>query len=287
MKIWVPGAYGMLGGAICRALKVADIQISATRTTDVDITNAEETARHVQAFEPNWIINCAAFTNVDGAETEAQLAKRVNSDGPRHLSQAALTCGAGLVHISTDYVFNGEGTVPYNEQGICAPIGVYAQTKFDGERAIGDALGGTDLPFFIIRTSWLFGAGGKNFVDTITQRMRQDEVVSVVNDQHGRPTYTRDLAAAALRLIAVDAESGTYHFANDGETTWHGLAQACHRLLDNRARCRKIEAVGTDAFPTPAKRPAYSVLATEKYAQATGQQPRPWQEALSDYMAGI
>ncbi len=321
MKAWLVGARGMLGSATARALDAARVSHCDT-DVDVDITARGAVLAYAEEQRPTHIVNCAAYTAVDKAESEEVVATAVNGEGPRNLAKAAKQLGAVLVHLSTDYVFDGAATEPYRETDPTGPLGAYGRSKLAGEVAVQEELGmdsrfrGNDAELercfrgndaeverrlrgndggaahaYIVRTAWLFGPGGNNFVRTMARLCSERDTLRVVADQRGRPTYTRDLADALLRLAGITGPAcpgGIYHFANRGETTWHALAEATRQALIERngpVRCRAIEPITSADYPTPAKRPAYSVLATNKLEQATGIAPRSWRQALGDYVA--
>jgi dTDP-4-dehydrorhamnose reductase len=289
--VWLTGAGGMLGSALRAKLEGAGLRCLAT---DVNLDIADESAvlAFAKAERPAVIVNSAAYTRVDDAETNEGAAARVNAEGARVLGQAALEVGAKLVHFSTDYVFGGEGaSEPYAEDAPTAPQGVYARTKLDGERRVLETASAGGRPY-VIRTSWLFGENGPNFVKTMLGLLQTREELRVVSDQHGRPTYTHDLADAALELVGLGsrpaAAPGVYHFANSGATTWHaftlGIRDAClSRGLP--LKVQRILPVTTAEFPRPAPRPAYSVLSTARIEATLGRAPRPWSAALDDYLS--
>ncbi len=292
MTVWVAGASGMLGRAVSAELARRGVEVVGT-DLEVDIADAGAVAETLARTGASHVVNCAAYTRVDDAEREEELARRVNAAGPEVLGRAALERGAALVHFSTDYVFAGDGGRPYVEDDPAAPHGAYARTKREGEERLLKL--GPGLRLHLVRTSWLFGAGGPNFVATMLGLMATREELRVVADQRGRPTYAPDLAAAALDLAGLGtggerAPDGCYHFANAGETTWHGFA--C-RILERAAafglpvQARVVHPVTTAEFPRPAPRPAYSVLDTTKIAGALGRAPRPWHDALDDYLTAL
>src|SRR5207249_11131858 len=205
----------MLGSAVDRAAPSA-FELVALRHGDLAVEDARAVAEAVRRERPDWIINCAGYTQVDRAESEPDAAQRVNAVGPANLARAARDMSARLLHISSDYVFDGRARRPYREDDPVGPLSVYGRSKLAGEEAVRDILPQAHL---IVRTQWLFGEGGPNFVATILRLARERPELQVVNDQHGRPTYAPDLATALWKLVACDAR-GTVHCANEGEATW-------------------------------------------------------------------
>jgi len=222
---------------------------------------------------PDWIVNCAAYTQVDRAEAEPEIAQRVNAAGAANLARAARITGARLLHMSTDYVFDGRAARPYREDDPVGPLNVYGRTKLAGEQAVRDIMPDAHL---IVRTQWLFGPGGANFVATIVRLARERSELKVVNDQHGRPTYAPDLAAALWKLVACGAR-GTVHCANEGAATWFELATAAVAAAGLRTA---VVPCSTGDMPRPARRPPYSVLDCTRYEGIAGSPLRPWQLAL-------
>lgn len=269
--IWLVGGAGMLGQAVAARLE-GEPFVSTDR--EVDITDERAVASFAAEHQPNAILNCAAYTAVDAAEEHEAEATRINGDGPAVLAR---TCPeATLVHVSTDYVFAGDGERPYREDDPVAPLNAYGRSKRVGEKAVLAHPRG-----IVVRTAWLFGEGGPNFVRSMRKLMGERARLTVVDDQRGRPTYAGDLAAA---LVALTGRApGIYHYANAGECTWHGFALAIAeeaRALGAQLKVETIDPVTSDAFPRPAKRPAYSVLDTTKVTEALGVSPPSWREGL-------
>jgi len=270
----------MLGSHFRRLLTLREIPFAATDYAEVDITNLEHVQHYAAKEKFSHIINCAAYTQVDKAETDKEKAFLINAKGPQNLGIAARRINAQVMHFSTDYVFDGSASIPYKEEDPCSPTGVYASSKLEGEHLLFE-----ELPeACVIRTSWLFGYPGNNFVNTMLRLMKDKESLRVVQDQQGKPTYCQDLVEAAMNLL--DNE-GIFHFANSRPTTWHGFAEEIRiQALDLGfpIRATHVEPISSSEYPTPAKRPVYSVLNTFKIEKTLGIAPRPWQEALRDYL---
>lgn len=240
--------------------------------------------------KPDLVFNATAYTAVDKAESDAEAAFAINRDGPGHVAAACAAAGAALVHVSTDYVFDGEKGAPYTEEDPVAPLGVYGQSKEAGEQAVRAHLDRA----LIVRTAWVFSAHGHNFVKTMLRLAAERDELRVVADQHGCPTPAADLADAlvhaAWRCLEDKTESlwGTYHFCGAGPTTWQGLAEAVvARQAPVTGRRPPVRAITSAEFPTPVKRPANSVLDTGRFTAAFDRPPRPWQEGLSDVLAEL
>jgi dTDP-4-dehydrorhamnose reductase len=284
MRLLVVGANGMLGSEAVRqagteALSAGEaepLDIVALDLPEVDIADAASVARTVRAVQPTVILNCAAYTNVDGCESHRDEAFVVNAEGPRHLAEAARSAGALLVHVSTDFVFDGAKGEPYVEDDPPRPLSVYGKSKLAGEEAVRAAAGA----YLIARTSWLFGPGGRNFVTTIVGKAQEGGPLRVVSDQTGSPTYAKDLALALFAAVARGL-TGTYHLCNAGPTTWFGLASAA---VQEAGLSVEVHPVSTAQWPRPARVPRYSVLSCEKARRDGDIALRPWREALREFV---
>ena len=276
MRVLITGAGGLLGAAAQRAAPSA-VHVVAVRHADLSIDDGAAVERVVRRERPDWIVNCAAYTQVDRAEAEPEAAHRTNAVGPAHLASAARQVGARLLHISTDYIFDGRATEPYREDAPVGPLSVYGRSKLAGEQAVRDILPHAHV---ILRTQWLFGVGGPNFVATILRLARERSTLQVVNDQHGRPTYAADLAAALWELIARDAR-GTVHCANEGVATWFDVATAAVAAAGVRTT---VVPCSTGEMPRPAPRPQFSVLDCTRYTSLLGAPLRPWRDAIPEYV---
>ena len=274
MKIALIGAAGMLGRDVMDVM-AAHHPMHPYPKAALDITDADQVVQAMEKLQPDAVINCAAFTNVDGCETAPDTAMRVNGDGAKNLAVAADKVGARLLHISTDYVFDGTAKVPYVESDPVAPVTEYGKSKLAGEEAVRGACD----RHFIMRTAWLYGAHGNNFVATMLKLAAEKDQLTVVDDQVGSPTWTRDLAQAIRQLIETDA-FGTYHATNGGQCSWYGFAREIFRL---GGVATKVLPVTSDQFPRPAKRPAFSALNTGALT-ALGITLRPWEEALAAFL---
>jgi dTDP-4-dehydrorhamnose reductase len=290
VKLLVIGAKGQLGSALTRESRRAGFFTAAADMPEFDITDPVAVRRLVGGVDPDLVVNAAAFTAVDAAEDHAESAFAVNRDGPGRLAGVCSTAGIPLVHISTDYVFDGTGSRPYDEQDPVSPLGVYGRSKAEGEDAVRNRL----TEHLIVRTSWLFGAEGDNFVKTMLRIGKRESTVRVVSDQVGCPTCAEDLADTILQVVSRIGSGttdgwGTYHFCNRGATTWHRFAEAIFALA--RGRCSlqvaTVAPISTAEFGAAAPRPAYSVLSCERIARRFGIVPRPWQAALADTLDAI
>ena len=274
-KLLVTGAGGMLGRAVADAAARLGHRVVACARADLDVVDADATRRIIAEARPAAIVNCAAYTDVDGAEADWKSAESVNVQGARHVASAAAEVGAFVVHVSTDYVFDGSKREPWVESDPVAPLGVYGETKLAGERAVASV----NPAHAIVRTAWLFGAGGRNFVDTMLALGAEREEVSVVTDQIGCPTWTGHLAPALVELAERPTETGVHHIAGSGSCSWNELALEIFERA--RIECRVLPA-SSEQFVRPAKRPAYSVLGSERRDPLV--LPR-WQDGVAEYLA--
>lgn len=281
-RVSVIGARGMLGTTLLEVLAGKaemvggpPVQVDAADIDEVDITNASSVEAYLADRRPALVMNCAAYTDVDGCETQADLAMAVNGAGPGHLAQCCAKMGSRLVHVSTDFVFDGCSERAYRPDDEPCPLSVYGLSKLAGERAV--QAGGQE--HLIVRTSWLYGRGGKHFVGTIRRLAAQREQLDVVDDQVGSPTYADDLACALVWLVEAQTR-GVYHFRNEGHCSWCDFARAIVAQFGLGAVVRPIK---SETLSRPAIRPPWSVLDIEKYKQTTGQLVRSWQAALAAY----
>ena len=244
---------------------------------DIDIQKEEDTATQIEKLQPHIVIHVAAYTDVDGCELDEEKAFAVNAEGTKHITLAASRCRAKVVYLSTDYIFDGNKREPYLENDLPSPLNVYGRSKLKGEQYIQEWM----KDALIIRTQWLYGSYGKNFVTSILQQATEKEVLSIVNDQVGSPTYTADLAKAISILIGVDAR-GIFHVANSDLCSWYIFGQAVLKLsgLDKV----RVIPISSKEFGRPAVRPSYSVLDCQKLKKETGLTLRPWTEALKNYL---
>ncbi|OHC08162.1 MAG: dTDP-4-dehydrorhamnose reductase [Planctomycetes bacterium RIFOXYD2_FULL_41_16] len=283
MKVLVIGSHGMLGSDLVNRLsnlsdqKNPGNEVIAADREHVDITHGEDASKFIAQVKPDVIINCAAFSNVDACETQIFEAFAVNASGARNVALAGKLTGARVIHISTDYVFDGMKNEPYLETDTPNPISVYGKSKLEGELAVQE-IGGN---YVIIRTAWLFGPYRNNFVTTMLELGRKNRSVSVVTDQHGSPTYTTDLSDAIRTAISKDLR-GIYHVTNSGTCSRYEWAQKIFELTGNQVSVLPLK---TADYKRAARVPPNSSLDCTKYATTTGQKMRPWQEALREYIS--
>lgn len=308
--IWLTGCNGMLGREVAKQLKEEGLLFTGT-DKEIDITDPTALENYAKQLTTSfynldsklsdsekkidWIINCSAYTNVDKAEEEPELAEKLNADGPLNIARIARKYGAKLIHISTDYVFDGEGNTPYLEDMEKNPTGVYGKTKAMGEDYIEKEM----VQYYILRTAWLYGFEGKNFVYTMTNAMNNRESVKVVNDQFGTPTCAVDLAGIIIKIIVKSKKAtglfgsnsapafGIYHVTNEGETNWFEFAQYIYKFGKKYNRITNecvVNSCTTEEYGSKVKRPAYSVLSKEKVTRELNIRIPDWKKSLEKFI---
>lgn len=299
--ILLTGVNGQVGGECLPLLQALGEVVAPTRA-ELDMSDPEAVRAFVRKIKPRWIVNPAAYTAVDKAESEADAAFAINEAGVKALAEEATTLGAPVLHFSTDYVFAGGGTEPWREDDPTAPLGVYGASKLAGEQA----LAASGAPYMIFRTSWVYGARGKNFLLTILRFAREKQEMKIVADQHGAPTSARDLARLVAHVITrfereaassgkplaevARPPSGVYHACDAGFTTWFGFAQEFVRLAQEaepQQRFARLLPITTADYPTPAKRPANSRMRCEKLKTDLGFTMPTWQQSTAEIMAEV
>jgi dTDP-4-dehydrorhamnose reductase len=288
-KIIVTGANGQLGSEIKRlSVSLPQYEFIFVSRAQLAIDDEAAVRNLLDESNPSWLINCAAYTAVDKAETEKELAFRINGYATGVLAAASAAIGCRFIHISTDYVFDGNGSSPYKEEDATNPLGVYGASKREGEQLAMEK----NPDSIIIRTSWVYSEFGKNFVKTMLKLMSERDTLNVVNDQIGSPTYAADLAAAILQIIHYSQYSdsdpasaaGIYHYANEGVISWYDFAVAIKEISGSHC---SVNPIPTSQYPTPAKRPAYSVFATQKIQNKFSVELRPWKESLQECISRL
>ena len=285
MVILVTGASGQLGLTLQDvAKKYPQFVFHFLSSEDLDITDETVLDSKFARIQPNFCINTAAYTAVDNAENDTERASLINVVGARNIAVVCKKYNCQLLHISTDFVFDGSKTTPYTETDIAAPIGVYGQTKLDGEKEIALVM----EKYFIVRTSWLYSVYGKNFMKTMLKLAAERDSISVVNDQIGTPTLANDLADVLLKMIvfanANQAEYGIYHYSNAGQASWYDFANAIFRFSDCQVELKPID---SNQFVTLAKRPKYSVLCKDKIAKNFNISINPWISSLQNCITSL
>lgn len=268
-KVLVTGANGMLGQDLCPMLEDCGFEVIETDIDNLDITNEQEAMAVITDVKPDYVIHCAAYTNVDKAEEDIKTAELINVKGTENIAKACNANDAVMVYISTDYVFDGASTTPYMPDSETNPVNNYGITKLKGEEAVKKHC----KKYYIARTSWLYGHHGKNFVETMISLADKPEL-KVVDDQVGCPTWTVDLSDAIITLIDENADYGTYHTCGGGNTSWYGFAKEIFNLAGLNVN---LKPCATEEFPRPAKRPKYSIMDNEGLL-------RDWKQALQEYM---
>lgn len=276
MKVLVTGVCGQLGHDVVQELNRRHISCQGVDVADFDITQADQTEKYVKDYAPTALIHCAAYTAVDRAEEDATVCEAVNAKGSENLAKVCGELGCKMVYISTDYVFGGAGDAPFEADAPKNPCNVYGKTKLAGEEAV--------LSFcpkhFIVRTSWVFGKNGNNFVKTMLRLGAQNPVIRVVSDQIGSPTYTKDLAVLLCDMIETE-KYGVYHAANEGFCSWADFTQ---KIMEFAGLPAKVEPIPTSAYPTKAKRPLNSRLSRRNLDEAGFHRLPTWQDALQRYL---
>jgi len=282
MKVLVTGVTGQLGSEVVARFRLLGHEVIAADRHMLDFFQPAQTAAMIRAQQPDWVINCAAYTQVDKAESEPEQAFIINRDTPAQLARAVAAYGGRLLQLSTDFVFDGMQTRPYVEDDATNPLGVYGRSKLEGEQAVQ-----RELPeAVILRTAWVYGVHGHNFVKTMLRLATAGKPLRVVSDQRGTPTWTSDIVAVIVALVDQQA-SGVFHFTAAGETSWHGFASAILEEAANAGftiKTEKIEPIATTDYPTPATRPAYSVLNTDKISACLPFTIPAWRDSLKNML---
>jgi dTDP-4-dehydrorhamnose reductase len=291
MKILITGARGQLGTQIINIIKsgkselgnvpaeVVASEIIGIDVQELDITNLEATREYIGNIKPDVVVNCAAYTNVDACETNEDIAFKVNAIGPRNIAIVCEELGAKLIHISTDYVFSGTGSKALKEYDLTGPASVYGKTKLAGEEFVKQF----SSKYFIVRTAWLYGYNGNNFVYTMMKLGKEKDFIDVVNDQRGNPTNAEDLAYHILKLIGTE-EYGTYHCTGSGECTWYDFAKKIIELSGIECDIRPCT---SEQFVRPAKRPEFSSLDNMMLRCTVGDEMRDWEVAIKEFINNI
>lgn len=287
-RVLLLGAGGQVGREIAVLAPGRVESLTALDHAGLDITDASALKAALEQYRPQVVINAAAYTAVDKAESEPEKANLINAVAPGLIAQACASHGAGLIHISTDYVFDGTKTGAYVESDPVAPLGVYGASKEAGERAVREALD----RHLIVRTSWVYGVHGANFLKTMLRLAGERDRLTVVADQTGCPTATRDIAegllTAAMQLATGDVAPGTYHFAGTGVTTWHGFASVIvEGAARHTGRHPEVAPITTADYPTPARRPANSELSSALFARTVGYEAAPWQLRVAEVVDAL
>jgi len=284
MKTLIFGAAGQLGYELMRQGHALSLDIQGVDLPQTDITDVTQLAGVFADYRPQLVINAAAYTNVDGAESEPELAMAINRDGPANIARACVENKIPFIHVSTDYVFDGKQGTPYQETDPVSPIGVYGRSKAEGESALRSVI----VEHIILRTAWLYGKNGHNFVKTILKLAREKEEIRVVSDQYGCPTSAADLAEAILKISdnvrqGVPIDWGTYHYCGRGIISWHEFAQAIVDICRQQGKIKttRVDPIKTADYPTRVERPPYSALDCTLINKHFGITPKPWQDSLA------
>lgn len=279
MKILVTGVKGQLGYDVVRELEKRGLEAVGVDIEEMDITDAESVEKVLKETAPDAVIHCAAYTAVDAAEEQEEICRRVNADGTRNIAKMCSKLDIKMVYISTDYVFDGQGTRPWEPEDERQPLNVYGQTKYEGELAVQELL----EKYFIVRIAWVFGVNGKNFIKTMLRLAETNKRITVVNDQYGSPTYTYDLARLLVDMILTE-EYGVYHATNEGICTWYEFA--CE-IFKQAGIDMEVVPVTAAEYQAKAKRPENSRMSKEKLTENGFDRLPPWQDALKRYLEAI
>jgi dTDP-4-dehydrorhamnose reductase len=280
-RVLLLGGSGILGSEVLPLLQNQNIDYVAPTSSDLNITDKDKVIKFVSDFRPTWIINCAAWTNVDGAESSFEDAIKLNETAVENVGVAADLFECKIIHISTDYVFDGESSEPYLETSQVDPLNKYGESKLLGEKALLEALPSA----YVVRTSWLYGVSGKNFVKTIAGKALRREEANVVNDQVGSPTSARDLAIGIVSILRNQPESGIYHYSNRGNCSWFELAQEIYEIVG--ANKELVHPISSETLSFVAKRPKFSLLSKEKWISAGLSEVPSWKDSLQFMMPEI
>lgn len=279
MKVLVTGVKGQLGYDVVKELEKRGMEAVGVDIDEMDITDAQNVEKVLKETAPDAVIHCAAYTAVDAAEEQEDICRRVNADGTRNIAKVCRELDIKMIYISTDYVFNGQGTRPWEPEDERQPLNVYGQTKYEGELAVQELL----EKYFIVRIAWVFGVNGKNFIKTMLRLAETNKRITVVNDQYGSPTYTYDLARLLVDMILTE-EYGVYHATNEGICTWYEFA--CE-IFKQAGIDMEVVPVTAAEYQAKAKRPENSRMSKEKLAENGFDRLPPWQDALKRYLEAI
>lgn len=279
MKVLVTGVKGQLGYDVVNELEKRDIEAVGVDIDEMDITDAESVNKVIKEANPDAVIHCAAYTAVDAAEDNVEICRKVNRDGTQNIANVCKELDCKMIYISTDYVFDGQGTRPWEPDDKQTPLNVYGRTKYEGELAVSNTLD----KYFIVRIAWVFGVNGKNFIKTMLNLSKTRTEVNVVNDQFGSPTYTYDLARLLVDMVLTD-RYGFYHATNEGIISWYEFAVAIFKAAGIDM---KVNPVSSAEYPAKAKRPSNSRMSKEKLSENGFKRLPSWQDALERYIKAL
>ena len=279
MRCLITGARGLLGSALSALMDDRGMEHRALAKSDLDVTDQQATKRCIHLENPHVVFHCAAFTNVDAAESERATSFAVNANGAKNVAKACTAVGARMVYFSTDYIFDGTKRFPYSTHDHANPLSAYGESKLAGEHIAA----ASEVDLLLVRTSWLYGATGQNFVRKVIQRSQEGRVLRLVDDQTGSPTWVEDVCEVTLDLVSRRA-SGTYHITDSGEATWYDLGREALSISGLQG---EIEPISTQAWAAPAPRPRYSVLDLSKVEALLGRKMTPWREALKKFLKDV